>query len=151
MSISCPSLWSASGSTVLSILGRDLKRFIFLISHAGQHSVLCCTPRSLPPHPTPLIPGASGLHTHALTLSLGHRGQAFMGQEASDQAPPSLPPSLLFCVGGTGLEASKGPSMERSALSTDSRIKLPESQPPSLNSCVIPGGLLKFCVSLSSL
>lgn len=48
MSVSCPSLWSTPGRTVFSVLDRDLKRFIFLISHAGQHSVLCCTPRFLP-------------------------------------------------------------------------------------------------------
>lgn len=57
-----------------------------------------------------------------------------MGPEASDQAPPSLGPSLLFCVGGTGLEASEGPAMERS------------STPPP-NSCAPLGKWLQFPVS----
>ena len=66
MSVSCPSLWSTLGRTVFSVLDRDLKRFIFLISHAGQHSVLCCTPRFLRPPPVLLMPQA---YTPTLTYA----------------------------------------------------------------------------------
>ena len=58
------------------------------------------------------------------------RGQAFIGQVASDPVPPSLVLSLLICMREADLEASKGSPMEPSVINTDFRLSLPECQPP---------------------
>lgn len=54
------------------------------------------------------------------------RGQAFIGQVASNWASPSVGLGLLICLGMAGLEASTGPSLEYNVMNTDSGVSLPE-------------------------
>lgn len=116
MSVSCPSLWSAPGHSVFwTEISRDLSSSLVMLV-----STQCC---AAPPDPfhthTPHSSCLRPAHPRSLTQSLFRALWIEVRPSCARRPLPRLHPlwsPFFFCVGHTGLDASKGPSTERSAI-----------------------------------